>query len=143
MSLVDIMSAVKKINQFSDGKNWSGSHNDVPLEAVENVGLGSDGSLLDPRLWVRARFREDGKEGVVRGEHDLLRNHISITYGLPANGDGANVTSADELVLSNRLVTTQWRIVLEYVFKVGDKTHRYRFDGNAINAGDIVKGVII
>ncbi len=143
MSFFDIVSAVEKINKFSAGSNWTGSHNDVPLEAVENVGLGSDGSPFDPRIWVRARFKENGKEGVVRGEHDVLRNRISITYGLPAQGDGAKVDSAVELVLSNRLVTTDWRIVLEYVFKVGGNTHRYRFDGNAINAGDIIKGVII
>ena len=143
MALPDIINALNKINHFSAGSNWSASHNGQPIGPVENVGLGSDGSLFDPKVWVRARFQENGNEMVVRGEHDILRNHIAITYGPQANGDGAAVSSSDELVLSNRLVTTQWRIVLEYVFKVGNETHRYRFDGTAIDASDILKGVII
>ena len=143
MALTDIIAAVNKINKFSSGNNWSAAHNDQPIGPVENVGLGSDGSFFDPKVWVRARFKENGKEMVMRGEHDILRNHISITYGPQGNGDGAAVSSSDELVLSNRLVTTQWRIVLEYVFEVGGQTHRYRFDGTAIDASDILKGVII
>ncbi len=143
MALTDIIAAVNKINKFSNGSNWSASHNDQPIGPVENVGLGSDGSLFDPKVWVRARFKENGTEMVVRGEHDILGNHISITYGPQGNGNGAGVDSADELVLSNRLVTTQWRIVLEYVFKAGGQLHRYRFDGTAIQADDILKGVII
>ncbi len=143
MALPDIINALNKINQFSDGSNWSASHNDQPIGPVENIGLGSDGSLFDPKVWVRARFQEDGNELVVRGEHEILRNHISITYGPQGNGDGTDVDSADELVLSNRLVTTDWRIVLEYVFQVGGESHRYRFDGTAIDASDILKGVII
>jgi len=143
MALTDIIAAMNKISKFSDGKNWTASHNGQPTGPVENVGLGSDGSLFEPKVWVRARFKEGSKELVVRGEHDILRNHISITYGPQGNNDGIAVSSSDELVLSNRLVTTKWRIVLEYVFKVGGETHRYRFDGTAIDASDILKGVII
>ena len=143
MALTDIITAINKINKFSAGSNWSASHNDQPIGPVENVGLGSDGSFFDPKVWVRVRFKENGKEMVVRGEHDILRNHISLTYGPQGNGDGAAVSSSDEFVLSNRLVTTGWRIVLEYVFEINGQSYCYRFDGTAIDSGDILKGVII
>lgn len=68
---------------------------------------------------------------------------IPITYGPQGSGDGTDVDSADELALSNRLVTTDWRIVLEYVFRVGRESYRYRFDGTAIDSSDILKGFII
>lgn len=77
----------------------------------------------------------------VYGERDVFSHHIKVKFG--PSGSAGDVDRSDEIVLSNRLVTTEWRVVLEFVFEKGGKTERYRFDGTAVKADDIIKGILI
>jgi len=146
-SLGDIINVFNNLKQFSDGKNWIASQNGGPLEiegdragVVENVGVGSDGPLFDPRVWVRARFKIDGVECELRNEHEVARNHDSIAF--TKGGTNVPVTSS-RFVLSNRIVGTEFRIVIEYVFTDASGAQRFRFDGTGFDASSLAKGAII
>lgn len=139
-SLHAIVKTLNRLKEFSDGENWTASHNDKPIGPVENVGLGTTGNLFDPKLWVRARFEENGKPLELRGERRVGHNHTDIKFGAK---DAGKDVDADELVLSNRLVAAKWRVVLEYVFQIEGVKHRYRFDGTAFDAEDLIQGEIL
>jgi len=120
MNVVKALNA--KLPDLRDGGKWQASHriDEAPTGVrpqVQKFDCGIQGS----EAWFRFWFTEDGGNVDLRGTYSFNNVDERITI------NGADVT-ADDVILSTRMVSAKIRGVVEFEFQRDGKTHRYRFD---------------